>query len=79
LELSKRISDAAQSSATITDRAAADRAETKYRKLTEQWDDAVAKIRNTQAFSRFLLPPAYEDLQVAARHGPVIVLIASRY
>jgi CHAT domain-containing protein len=79
LELSKRVSDAAQSSATITDRAAADLAETKYRKLTRQWEAAVAEIRDVRAFSRFLLPPAYEDLQTAARHGPVIILIASQY
>ncbi|KAG1771929.1 CHAT domain-containing protein [Suillus placidus] len=79
LELSKLLSNAAQKSATITDRAAADRAATKYRKLTEQWEAAVTEIRNLQAFSRFLLPPLYADLQAAARHGPVIILIASQY
>ncbi|KAG1771900.1 CHAT domain-containing protein [Suillus placidus] len=79
LELSKLLSNAAQNSATITDRAAADRAATKYRKLTEQWEAAVTEIRNLQAFSRFLLPPLYADLQAAARHGPVIILIASQY
>ncbi|KAG2111741.1 hypothetical protein DEU56DRAFT_919971 [Suillus clintonianus] len=30
-------------------------------------------------FSRFLLPPSYEDLQVAALNGPVIILIGSKY
>ncbi|KAG1850393.1 CHAT domain-containing protein [Suillus subalutaceus] len=79
LELSKRVSNAAQSSTTITDRATVDRAATEYRKLTEQWEAAVAKIRNLRAFSRFLLPPLYADLQAAARHGPVIILIASQY
>ncbi|KAG1774540.1 CHAT domain-containing protein [Suillus placidus] len=79
LELSKRVSNAAQSSATITDRAAVDRAATEYRRLTRQWEAAVAEIRNLRAFSRFLLPPSYEDLQAAARHGPVIILIASQY
>ncbi|KAG1766627.1 CHAT domain-containing protein [Suillus placidus] len=79
LELSKLISNAAQGSATITDRAAADWAATKYRKLTEQWEAGVAEIRNIQAFSRFLLPPLYADLQAAARHGPVIILVASQY
>ncbi|KAG2341463.1 hypothetical protein BDR05DRAFT_1001580 [Suillus weaverae] len=79
LELSKLVSNAAQSSATITDRASADLAATKYRKLTEQWEAAVAEIRNLQAFSRFLLPPLYADLQAAARHGPVIILVASQY
>ncbi|KAG1773680.1 CHAT domain-containing protein [Suillus placidus] len=79
LELSKLVSDAAQSSATITDRAAADRAATEYRRLTRRWEAAVAEIRDLRAFSRFLLPPLYEDLQAAARQGPVIILIASQY
>ncbi|KAG2089821.1 CHAT domain-containing protein [Suillus cothurnatus] len=79
LELSKLVSNAAQSSATITDRAAADQAATDYRRLTRQWEVAIAEIRNIRAFSRFLLPPSYEDLQAAARHGPVIILIASQY
>jgi tetratricopeptide (TPR) repeat protein len=79
LELSKCVSNAAQSSATTTDRAAADRAATEYRRLTRQWEAAVAKIRNLQGFSRFLLPPAYEDVQAAACHGPVIIFIASKY
>jgi tetratricopeptide (TPR) repeat protein len=79
LELSRRVFNASQNSAPITDRVAADRATTEYRKLTEQWDAAVAEIRNLQAFSRFLLPPSYVDLQAAACHGPVIILIASKY
>ncbi|KAG1824300.1 CHAT domain-containing protein [Suillus variegatus] len=79
LELSKLISNAAQSSATIIDRAAADRAASEYRRLTRQWETAVAEIRDLPAFSRFLLPPSYEDLQAAARQGPVIILIASQY
>jgi CHAT domain-containing protein/tetratricopeptide (TPR) repeat protein len=78
LELSKLISNAAQSSAAITDRAAADQAATEYRRLTEQWEAAVAEIRDLRGFSRFLLPPSYEDLQAAARQGPVIILIASK-
>ncbi|KAG2131933.1 CHAT domain-containing protein [Suillus cothurnatus] len=80
LELSKLISNAAQNnSATITNRAAADWAETEYRRLTRQWEAVVAEIRDIRAFSRFLLPPLYEGLQAAARQGPVIILIASEY
>ncbi|KAG1732991.1 CHAT domain-containing protein [Suillus occidentalis] len=79
LELSKRVVNAAQSSATIPDRAAAERAATEYRRLTRRWEAAVDEIRNLKDFSRFLLPPAYKDLQAAARHGPVIILIASEY
>ncbi|KAG1737117.1 CHAT domain-containing protein [Suillus paluster] len=78
-ELSKRVSDTAQGSATITDRATADQAAVKYRRCTEQWEAVAAEIRNTEGFSRFLLPPSYEDLQVAVRRGPVIILIASQY
>ncbi|KAG1752102.1 CHAT domain-containing protein [Suillus lakei] len=77
-EFSKRLSDA-QGSVGSADRAAADQAAIEYRRLTEQWEAVVAEIRNLQGFSRFLLPPSYEDLQVAARHGPVIILIASQY
>ncbi|KAG1790422.1 CHAT domain-containing protein [Suillus plorans] len=79
LQLSKLVSNAAQSSAIVTDRAAADRAATEYRRLTRQWEAVVAEIRDLSAFSRFLLPPSYEDLQAAARQGPVIILIASQY
>ncbi|KAG1728461.1 CHAT domain-containing protein [Suillus lakei] len=77
-EISKHLSNA-QGTAGSADRAAADRAAVRYRKLTEQWEAAVAEIRNLKGFSRFLLPPSYEDLQAAARYGPVIVLIASQY
>ncbi|KIK36499.1 hypothetical protein CY34DRAFT_510615 [Suillus luteus UH-Slu-Lm8-n1] len=77
-ELSKRVSDA-QGSSGSTDRAATEQAETHYRRLMEQWRAAVAEIRNFEGFSRFLLPPSYDDLQAAARHGPVIILIASQY
>ncbi|KAG1826876.1 uncharacterized protein BJ212DRAFT_1294304 [Suillus subaureus] len=76
-ELGTHLSDV-QSSAVSTDRAAADRTETQYRKLQEQWGVVVAEIRNLQGFSRFLLQPSYEALQAAARHGPVIILIASK-
>ncbi|KAG1897262.1 CHAT domain-containing protein [Suillus fuscotomentosus] len=79
LELSQLVSSAAKSSATITDSAAADRAATEYRRITRQWEAAIAKIRDLREFSRFLLPPLYADLQAAARQGPVIILIASQY
>ncbi|KAG2112688.1 CHAT domain-containing protein [Suillus discolor] len=79
MELSNLVSNAAQSSATVSDRAAADREATEYRRLTRQWEAAVAEIRGLPAFSRFLLTPSYEDLQGAARQGPVIILIASQY
>ncbi|KAG2136389.1 CHAT domain-containing protein [Suillus clintonianus] len=77
-ELSMRLSSA-QDSVGSVDRAAADLAATEYRTLTKQWEAAVDEIRQLQGFSRFLLPPSYKEFQEAARHGPVIILIASQY
>ncbi|KAG0704890.1 CHAT domain-containing protein [Suillus ampliporus] len=45
----------------------------KFSALSKRVSDAA------QGFSRFLLPPSYEDLQAAACLGPVIILIASKY
>ncbi|KAG1830068.1 hypothetical protein DFJ58DRAFT_750614 [Suillus subalutaceus] len=84
-ELTHRFSDinerlsGTQGSAGSADRAAADRAAVQYRRLQQQWEAVVAEIRHLKGFSRFLLPPSYEDLQLAARHGPVIILVASQY
>ncbi|KAG2032560.1 CHAT domain-containing protein [Suillus americanus] len=77
-ELSKCLADA-QGSTVSTDGTIADQAAIEYRRITTQWEATVSEIRNIQGFSRFLLPPSYEDLQAAARHGPVIILIASQY
>ncbi|KAG2041183.1 CHAT domain-containing protein [Suillus americanus] len=77
-ELSKCLSDA-QGSIVSTDRAAADRVAIQYRRLQKQWGAVIAEIRDLKGFSQFLLPPSYEDLRAAARHGPVIILIASEY
>ncbi|KAG2108803.1 hypothetical protein BD769DRAFT_1779290 [Suillus cothurnatus] len=77
-ELSKRLSHT-QGSTGSADPAAADQAATEYRRLTRQWESAVAEIHGLQTFSQFLLPSSYEDLQVAVHQGPVIILIASQY
>ncbi|KAG0695706.1 CHAT domain-containing protein [Suillus ampliporus] len=77
-ELSKRLSHT-QGSAVSTDPAAADRAAVEYRILVTQWEAALGEVRTLHGFSRFLLPPSYKDLQAAALHGPVIILIASEY
>ncbi|KAG2068524.1 hypothetical protein BDR04DRAFT_770237, partial [Suillus decipiens] len=68
LKLSRHLADA-QGSTSTSDRAVTDQAATRYRRLQEQWGAVVAEIRNIKGFSRFLLPPSYEDLQAAARHG----------
>ncbi|KAG0701244.1 hypothetical protein DFH29DRAFT_1000431 [Suillus ampliporus] len=41
----------------------------------EQWGAVVAEIRNLKGFSRFLLALLNTELQAAARHGPVTILI----
>ncbi|KAG2033405.1 hypothetical protein BDR03DRAFT_1094421, partial [Suillus americanus] len=50
LGINKRLSHA-QGSVGSADPATADRAATKYRRLTKQWEAAVAEIRNLQGFS----------------------------
>ncbi|KAH7917588.1 hypothetical protein BV22DRAFT_1026087, partial [Leucogyrophana mollusca] len=51
----------------------------RHRRLAEEWDSVVCKVREVEGFSRFLLPPLYSDLQQAAIEGPVIVINASQY
>ncbi|KIJ58089.1 hypothetical protein HYDPIDRAFT_34504, partial [Hydnomerulius pinastri MD-312] len=51
----------------------------RYRYLVEEWNKVVEEIRTFEGFSRFLLPPLFADLREAAREGPVIILIASRF
>jgi CHAT domain-containing protein len=53
-------------------------ADTRYRRLVEDWNGVVEEIRQIEGFSRFLLPPVFADLQEAAREGPIIVLVASK-
>ncbi|KAG1773603.1 hypothetical protein EV702DRAFT_1048166 [Suillus placidus] len=71
---------AQQNSTGSADQNATDRAAiASYSKLTTQWEAVVAEIRNLKGFLWFLLPPSYEDLQIAVCHGSVIILIASEY
>ena len=50
-----------------------------YWRVQEEWQSVVDKIRRLDGFSRFLLPPRFEDLQQAAEYGPVIIVNASEY
>ncbi|KAG2741797.1 hypothetical protein P692DRAFT_201935202 [Suillus brevipes Sb2] len=77
LELSRRVSDASQDSAPITDRTAADRATTEYRKLREQWEAAVAEIRNLQAFSSGYASDVFENRIAALEGGVAAIATAS--
>ncbi|KAG8944893.1 hypothetical protein FRC03_001873 [Tulasnella sp. 419] len=46
----------------------------KYRRLSDEWDDVVEKIRGLDGFSNFLMPPSYATLKQAAANGPVILV-----
>jgi CHAT domain-containing protein len=48
-------------------------------RLNIQLQDIVTEIRTLPGLSRFLLPPLFSDLQLAASGGPVIVVNASQY
>ena len=50
-----------------------------YWRVQEEWQSVVDKIRQQEGFSRFLLPPQFDDLQRAAEGGPVIIVNASKY
>ena len=50
-----------------------------YWRVQEEWQSVVDKIRRLDGFSRFLLPPRFEDLQQAAERGPVVIVNASEY
>ncbi|KAG1873526.1 hypothetical protein DFJ58DRAFT_910338 [Suillus subalutaceus] len=47
--------------------------------LAQRLSELSRRLSDAQGFSRFLLPSSFTDLQAAARHGPVIILIASQY
>ena len=48
-------------------------------RLNIQLQDIVTEIRKLPGLSRFLLPPLFSDLQIAASGGPVIIVNASQY
>ena len=50
-----------------------------YWRVQEEWQRVVDKIRSLDGFSRFLLPPHFDDLRQAAENGPVIIVNASKY
>ena len=50
-----------------------------YWRTQEEWQYVVDKIRQLNGFSRFLLPPRFEDLQQAAERGPIVIVNASEY
>ncbi|KAG2150943.1 CHAT domain-containing protein [Suillus clintonianus] len=61
------------------DGAAATCAKQQFETLSKQWEAVVAQIRGVDGFSRFLLPPSYDDVRLAAQDGPIILLVASEY
>ena len=50
-----------------------------YWRVHEEWASVVDEIRRQRGFSRFLLPPRFDDLRQAAKSGPVIIVNASQY
>ena len=50
-----------------------------YWRIQKEWQFVVDKIRCRDGFSRFLLPPLFQDLRQAAEYGPVIVVNASKH
>ncbi len=44
-----------------------------------EWDDLLYQIRSVEGFSGFLRPAEFSMLKQAARHGPVVILNASRH
>jgi tetratricopeptide (TPR) repeat protein/CHAT domain-containing protein len=46
---------------------------------SEKWDETVMAIRQLKGHSDFLQPPSFDTLQHAAKCGPVIVIIISKY
>ena len=50
--------------------------EVRYRRLSEDWLQAVTEARRVEGFHNFLRPKKLVDLQKAASNGPVVILIA---
>ncbi|KAG9037156.1 hypothetical protein FRB95_006710 [Tulasnella sp. JGI-2019a] len=51
----------------------------RHQKCTDDWNDAVEKIRQHEEFKDFLRAPHFADLRRAARDGPVIIVNISQY
>jgi tetratricopeptide (TPR) repeat protein len=49
-----------------------------YREINSDWVQALHDVRELPGFEGFLQPKRLEELKEAARHGPVIILNASR-
>ncbi|KAJ7855045.1 CHAT domain-containing protein, partial [Mycena leptocephala] len=49
-----------------------------YREINSDWVQALRDVRELPGFEGFLQPKPLEELKEAARHGPVIILNASR-
>lgn len=47
--------------------------------LTERWDALVAEIRHLPGFEEFLRPTKFQQLQEAAKRGPVVIVNVSDY
>jgi CHAT domain-containing protein len=50
-----------------------------HRRLSEEWDSVVERIRQIDQFKDFLQPVPFTTLQSAAKEGPVIIVNISKY
>ncbi|KDQ60232.1 hypothetical protein JAAARDRAFT_191640 [Jaapia argillacea MUCL 33604] len=46
--------------------------------LNDQWLGCLEKVRSIEGYESFLLPKKYSDLRLAAVHGPVVILNATK-
>ncbi|THH11187.1 hypothetical protein EW146_g8131 [Bondarzewia mesenterica] len=50
----------------------------RYRHLNDDWVDTLEEVRRVDGFEDFLRPKQFSTLQLAASHGPIVILNASR-
>ena len=65
-------------SAVTTSRLTTEEAVRRYRQLSKELEDIVARIRRQEGFQSFLERPSFESLQHAAVGGPVILVNINR-
>jgi hypothetical protein len=47
--------------------------------LVREWDEVLTAIRDLPGFAQFLTTPTLADMEKAARNGPIVFVIVSRY
>jgi hypothetical protein len=83
-EISRLLESAAVGTARITlkdsqARAKADREVEARRRLGDEFEDLMGKARELPGMKGFMLNKTYDDLRIAARRGPVLVLLVHKF